>query len=79
MRTTVTFDRDVAVLLRKEMARQHAGLKQVLNDLLRRSFAEEHRPRRKHYRVRALSTGPARMSIDNVAEALELAEGTSWR
>lgn len=77
MRTTVTFDDDVAALLKKEMDRQHSGLKQVLNDLLRRAFAQQaSRVKRKQYRIKPLSsTGTLLVPIDKVAEALALAEG----
>ncbi len=38
MRTTLTFDPDVAKLLELEMAKRQAPLKQVVNDALRRGL-----------------------------------------
>lgn len=39
MRTTVTLDKDVEVLLREEMARNRASFKQALNGAIRRGLA----------------------------------------
>lgn len=46
VRTTVTFDRDVAEHLKKEMRRTGRGLKAVLNDALRRGLRMGGRPPR---------------------------------
>ena len=40
MRTTVTFDDDVARLLREAQHREHKTFKQVLNEALRRGLTE---------------------------------------
>ncbi|MBI5547815.1 MAG: hypothetical protein HY901_28365 [Deltaproteobacteria bacterium] len=81
MRTTVTFDDDVAALLKREVDRRRLGLKQVLNDLLRRAFVQQVSPaKREQYRIKPLtSTGTLLVPVDNVAEALALAEDDRFK
>ena len=77
MRTTLTLDEDVAVRLRHEMARTGAGMKVVVNALLRRgleaSKAEEiARP----FTVQARSMGlKAGMDMDDIAGLLDFLDG----
>ena len=40
MRTTITLDPDVALLVDREMAARKLGFKQVINDALRRQLGE---------------------------------------
>jgi hypothetical protein len=78
MRTTVTFEDDVAALLKREMKRRGAGLKELVNDALRVGLAAPPR-RRKRYRHKVFKTGKPRIPIDNVAEALAFAEGEAFK
>jgi hypothetical protein len=82
MRTTLTLDDDVAALLRKQQRRRKGSFKAVVNDALRLGLNQmEQAPRpRKPYRTRAVSLGRCRIgSLDDVAEALAMAEGESFR
>ena len=82
MRTTLTLDDDVAALLRKNQRRRRAPFKTVVNDALRLGLNEMERSPRptKPYRTRAVSLGACRIgSLDDVAEALVVAEGESFR
>ena len=79
MRTTLTLDDDIAVLLRKEMARKHLSLKVAVNDALRRGLLTVGSPTRKRYKMKVFKTGPARVPFDNVADALAHAEGEAFR
>ena len=78
----MTLDDDVAALLRKQQQRRKGSFRSVVNNALRLGLEEmERSPRpRKPYRTRAVSLGRCRIgSLDDVAEALAVAEGESFR
>ena len=82
MRTTLTLDDDVAVLLERERRRRKAKLKDIVNEALREGLARLQDPpkQRKQFRTRTVSLGACRMgSLDDVAEVLAVAEGDSFR
>ena len=82
MRTTLTLDDDVAAALEQLRRSRDASLKELINEGLRRGLKElSSRPkRRESFRTRAVELGRARMgSIDNVAEALAVAESESFK
>jgi len=78
MRTTLTLDSDVAAKLKAEIRRTGKSFKQSVNDLLRMAL---NRPRKPSgtpaFKVRARDLGRLRsgLSLDNVGELLEQAEG----
>jgi hypothetical protein len=78
MRTTLTLDKDVAVQLERIRRSRDASLKQVVNEALRQGLlqmAGKPRPR-KPFRTKSVSLGPCLIgSLDDVAEALVVAEG----
>jgi len=78
MRTTVTFEDDVAALLKREMKRRGAGLKQLVNDALRIGLTATP-PKRKRYKHKPLSGGELLIPIDNVWEAIAIAEGDDYK
>jgi hypothetical protein len=83
MRTTLTLDDDVAVQLEDLRRRRRASLKAVVNDALRRGLKEigDSRPaKRQPHRTRTFDLGGAKLAnLDNVAEALAIAEGEDFR
>lgn len=83
MRTTLTIDEDVAVRLERLRTDRGLSLKQVVNEALRLGLAAMEQGtgrRRPAYRTRAVSLGRARLAnLDNVAEALAVAEGENFR
>ncbi|HEY5413126.1 MAG TPA: CopG family transcriptional regulator [Caulobacteraceae bacterium] len=82
MRTTLTLDDDVAAQLEQLRRASDVPLKRMVNDALRqglRQMADASKTRRKPYRTRGLDLGPAKIPLDNVAEALALAEGDDFR
>ena len=83
MRTTITLEPDVAVLVRRAMRSRKASLKQVVNESLRAGLAppaEKAREVSPTYRTRVHDTGPCLVgSLDCVAEALAFAEGEDHR
>ncbi len=81
MRTTVTLDPDVAVRLERVRRARGIRFKQALNDALRMGLGqlEFPRPSAKPFETEAVDMGPFLVGIDNVAEALEIAEGPGYR
>lgn len=82
MRTTLTLDDDVARLLERARARRGIPLKQIVNEALREGLArlETPRPARRRHTTRAVSLGRCLLdNVDDVAEALALAEGERFR
>jgi hypothetical protein len=82
MRTTLTLDDDVAAEIETIRLRRRVGLKQIINDALRRGLADMNRqpkPAGKAFVTRSFDTGEARLpSLDNVAEVLAVAEGEDF-
>ena len=78
MRTTLTLDDDVAVALERLRKQRDAGLKELVNEALRRGLRDmSTRPKRREP-VRTRSVALVRLQIagiDNIAEALSIAEG----
>jgi hypothetical protein len=81
MRTTLTIDDDVAAALKRELKARKLGLKELVNDALRRGLQQMQAPRsrRKRFRTRVFDTGPCLIGdIANIDEVLTIAEG-EWR
>ena len=81
MRTTLTIDDDVAVQLERLQRERDTSLKQLVNDALRQGLNQlEAKPKpRKPFRTRTFDGGKLLIPIDNVAEALALAEGEDFK
>ena len=82
MRTTLTLDDDVAAALARVQKARDVSFKELVNEMLRlglnQAAARPPQPR-KPFRTRAVSLGACRLgTIDNVAEALAIAEGESF-
>jgi len=81
MRTTLTLDDDVAAALEHLQKTRDIGLKELVNDVLRRGLRDMASPlkKRQPFRTRSVALGRVRLNIDNVAEALAIAEGESFK
>jgi hypothetical protein len=81
MRTTLTIDDDVAVRLERLRRERDANLKDVVNDALRRGLDSIETPAkpRKPFRMKTFDCGELLIPIDNVAEALAIAEGEDFK
>lgn len=83
MRTTLTLDDDVAVLLRCVQEKRRAGLKAVVNDALRlglQKLEEAPQAEQPRYRTRVVDGGRCRLpNLDKVTEVLAWAEGEDYR
>ena len=83
MRTTLTIDDDVAIALERVRDREALSLKAVVNEALRRGLhamdAERDESDRPTYRIPVWDSGGMRVSVDDVAAALDWAEGDARR
>jgi NAD dependent epimerase/dehydratase family len=82
MRTTLTLDDGVAATLEMLRRNRRIGLKQLINEALRRGLKEmgTRRGPRAPVRTQAVALGRLRISsIDNIGEALAIAEGESFK
>jgi Ribbon-helix-helix protein, copG family len=82
MRTTLTIDNDVAASLERLRRERNASLKDLINEALRHGLRDmSARPKpRSPFRTRSVDLGGLRIaSIDNIAEALAVAEGEAFR
>lgn len=82
MRTTLSLDDDVAVLIEQVRKTRKASLRQVVNEALRLGLRDlvAPPPPRKPFKTKSVSLGQCLVgSIDDVAETLALAEGESFR
>jgi hypothetical protein len=82
MRTTLTLDDDVVAALERLRKTRGASLKDLVNEALRRGLTEmSARPKRREpFRTQSVALGDLRIgSIDNVAEALAIAESESFK
>lgn len=82
MRTTITLDDDVAAKLRAEARRTGKPFKTVLNECLRVALsATRSRSPVASFRINPRDLGALRpgVSLDNIAELLDLVEGPESR
>jgi len=82
MRTTLTLDDDVAAVLERLRKSRDVSLKQLVNEALRRGLKDmSSRPkRRERLRTRSVVLGELRIaSLDNIGEALAIAEGEAYK
>lgn len=82
MRTTITLDDDVASALRRLGKGRGVKMKELINSALREGLRHLSSPKRKRkpFRTRAVDLGLCRAgNVDNVAEALAVAESESYK
>ena len=82
MRTTLTLDPDVAVLIEEAREKTKRSLKEVVNEALRRGLSEPalSRERAEAYATPAVDLGECRFpSMDDIAGVLAATEGETFR
>lgn len=80
MRTTLTLDDDVAVMLNKEARKSGEPFKQVVNRYLRLGLTASKQPARKPFKVKPWNLQvPSGQSFDKVEELIEFLEGPLHR
>jgi hypothetical protein len=79
MRTTLTLEPDVAAQIEQRRRDHRRSLKQEVNRLLRLGLLHDEedarQPARKRFRVEPFHVGELLIDVDDVTEALEIAEG----
>jgi hypothetical protein len=82
MRTTLTIDDDIATVLERLRRARDASLKDIVNEALRRGLKDMNsRPKRREpLRTQSVALGRVRIAgIDNISEALAIAEGEAHK
>jgi hypothetical protein len=80
MRTTLTLDPDVAARIERIRRTQGSGLRELINTALRRGLSEIEKPKKLgQFRTTSVALGPRTANLDDVAEALAVAEGDGFR
>jgi hypothetical protein len=81
MRTTLTIDDDVAASLERLHKARAGSLKDLINEALRRGIKDmSGRPKpREPFRTRAVEVGEVLIPLDDISEALAIAEGESFK
>jgi hypothetical protein len=82
MRTTLTLDDDVAAALERIRKTRRLSYKALVNETLRQGLKEMTRPPRalKPYKTASVSLGRCFAgSLDDISEALAIAEGEDFR
>ena len=82
MRTTLTLDDDVAAVLERLRKSRDISLKDLVNEALRRGLRDicSRTKQRERLRARSVALGQLRIArLDNIGEALALAEGEAYK
>ena len=81
MRTTIEFEPDVAAELKRLRKQREMGLKDLVNDLVRRGIRDVNAPARKKepFRTKSVDLGRPLIDVTNAAEALAIAEGEAFK
>lgn len=81
MRTTLTLDDDNAILLKRLCDERQMSLKTLVNEALRTGLRQlEAPPQASEFHTDSVSVGRCLLpNLDDIAEALSLAEGESFR
>ena len=82
MRTTMTIDPDVAVLLKQLLKDREGSFKQIVNDALRRGIQQLLKgpaTPRKPFRVRSIKGGRLLIDVTSTSRALAIAEGEDYK
>ena len=80
MRTTLSIDDDIAILLEQERRRSGDSLKETVNRLLRAGLTSSQKPASVPFKVTSFPMGlRSGLSYDCIAELLEEAEGPYHR
>ena len=80
MRTTISLEDDVAVLLQREIRRSGVSFKQAVNHYLRLGLMASTQENPKPFKVTPRPLGlPEGLSYDNIGELLDALEGPQHR
>ena len=77
MRTTVTFQEDVARAIEQLQRERGSGVSDVVNDLVRRGLARHDQPRQRF--EQETSAMQARLDVTNIGDVLDTVDGPDTR
>jgi Ribbon-helix-helix protein, copG family len=77
MRTTVTLDDDVTAAVEQLRRREHIGVSEAINRMVRLALLADGAPR-KPFVQKTYPMGP-KIDVSNIADAIEELEGPYWR
>jgi hypothetical protein len=78
VRTTVTFDPDVAKILERLQRERGVGLSDVVNDAVRDADAPPRTGKPKRFVQTTSDMGIPRMPMDNIGEVLDIVDQEYW-
>ena len=78
VRTTVTFDPDVAKILERLQRERGVGLSDVVNDAVRDADAPPRTGKPKRFVQTTSDMGMPRMPMDNIGEVLDILDQEYW-
>ena len=82
MRTTLTLDDDVAAKLERMRRTRHIGLRELVNNALRRGLQLMNAPEdpKERYTTTGVDLGRCQIgTIDDISDALAVAEGEAYK
>lgn len=80
MRTTVTLNENVSVMLKKLQKEEGLSFKEAVNRALRQGlYRVENASVKEPYRIETFDMGKSFMNLDNIGEVLAVAEGEDYR
>jgi hypothetical protein len=79
MRTTLTLDDDVSAMLKRLQAERGISFKEAVNQALRQGLYAAEPPPRPPYTLETFSLGQSLIPLDDIGEALAVAEGEDYR
>lgn len=78
MRTTLTLDPDVAIMIQQLRRERGLTLREIVNDALRKGLTAAKPPKRRPFVTRAVDLGQPRLpNVDDIADVLEQIEDGS--
>ena len=79
MRTTLTLDDDVSALLKKLQQERELSFKEAVNQALRQGLYHLEQPtQHTPYEIKSFDLGECFVNLDNIGEALAIAEGEDY-
>ena len=80
MRTTLTLDDDVSVMLKRLQDEQGLSFKEAVNQALRQGLYQLKEPTEQtSFEVKSFDLGKSFVNLDNIGEVLAVTEGEDYR
>ena len=79
MRTTLTLDDDVSVMLKQLQDEQGLSFKEAVNVALRQGLYQLEEPLKSSYTQKSFDLGKSFVNLDDIGEVLAVTEGDDYR